>query len=183
MRLLHLIERRIEDLVDMEDKFKDDERINITAESILRNRVKKIKYKGDFTNSAISSSRRTSYVHATILFKLFELIMLDVIEGVMVFLNKKQGAKFYVDSVQPSKEYITGKGLDKRDTRMPVIDLRATGYRIPMVVFDPGYKRARLCEVRIPYYLYALLIDQVNSGKKYIKGTDKQLWANARKRA
>jgi hypothetical protein len=52
--------------------------------------------------------------------------------------------------------------------KIPLVDFKVTNYRMP-IFFDPGYKASTVCECFIPPYLYSMLIDEVNKGKKYPK--------------
>ena len=61
--------------------------------------------------------------------------------------------------------------------KIPKVDFRVSGYRMPMVAFDPGYPNSTPCEVFVPSYLYSMLIDKVNSGMKYTKSI-KDFWFN-----
>jgi hypothetical protein len=73
---------------------------------------------------------------------------------------------FYVDYKPASQEIISGKGI-KENMKIPLVDFKVTNYRMPIILLT-GYKASTVCEFFIPY-LYSMLIDEVNKGKKYPK--------------
>jgi hypothetical protein len=109
------------------------------------------------------------------MYKLLELILLDVIDGNIVYLDPKRSSKLYVDTAPARAEIIMGKNAE--NAKIPLIDFRASGYKVPVVVFDTGYASSSLMQCFVPKYLYAALIDNVNIGKKYPKG-NKVFWEN-----
>lgn len=141
---------------------------------LLENKVDKIKFKEGFKAADITTDKGTPLAYNKIFFRLMELMMLDVIEGNIVCFNKNTNACFYVHDWITHKELFEGKGI-KEDRKIPLVDFKATGYKMPVVVFDPGYRDSELCKVFIPEYLYGMLIERVNEGKKYPK-TVKKLW-------
>jgi hypothetical protein len=157
-------------------KFKTPSNVVIPMSDLLAGELKKIKYKNKFNNKDIVSDGGTSRVYNAVLFRLMELIIMDVIEGHIVYFNKRAGSKFYVDYQPAGQELIKGKGI-KDNRGFPLVDLRVTRYRMPIIAFDPGYKSSTPCVCIIPKYLYALLIEAVNKGKKYPKGV-KNFWYN-----
>ena len=159
--------------------FKTDERVVVTVVDLLKDRVDKIKYKKGFSNKDMTSDHGTTTVYAKVLFKLLELMILDVIEGHIVYFNKRVRSRFYVDYTPAGKNLIMGKGI-KEEMKIPLVDFRVTKYRMPLIAFDPGYKNSSPCQAFIPSYLYSLLIEKVNSGKKYSKST-KDFWFNKRR--
>ena len=99
--------------------------------------------------------------------------MLDVIAGDIVYFNRKKKGHFFVYDWAPTKSFIQGKGLDK-EMQIPKLDLTANGFKIPVVAYDPG-RDLKLCKVFMPSYLYGVLIESVNAGKKYPKSF-KKFW-------
>lgn len=156
--------------------FVTDERVIVTTKDLLAGRVKKIKYKKGFTNADITSDHGTTAVYTKILFKLLELMIMDVIEGHIVYFSKKAKSIFYIDFRQASRELLLGKGAHK-DMNTPLVDFKKTKYRMPIVSFDPGYVGSEPCMVFVPSYLYSMLIDKVNAGTTYIK-SNKDFWFN-----
>jgi hypothetical protein len=75
---------------------------------------------------------------------------------------------FYVDYKPASQEIISGKGI-KENMKIPLVDFKVTQLQNANNTFDPGYKASTVCECFIPPYLYSMLIDEVNKGKKYPK--------------
>lgn len=159
--------------------FRTDERVVVTVVDLLKDRVDKIKYKKGFSNRDITADHGTTTVYAKVLFKLLELMILDVIEGHIVYFNKRVKARFYVDYTPAGKNLIMGKGI-KKDMKIPLVDFKVTRYRMPLIAFDPGYRRATPCQVYVPSYLYSLLVEKINAGKKYTKST-KDFWFNRKR--
>ena len=151
-----------------------DNKVIIAMADLLHGKLERVKYKKGFKASDITSDHGTSRVYSTILFRLMELIVMDVIEGHVVYFDKKIKSRFYVDFKPVSETLIQGKGL-KEDSA--IVDLRVTQYRMPIIAFDPGYKNSTPCHCFIPNYLYRMLVEKVNSGKKYSKST-KDFWFN-----
>ena len=151
---------------------KPDDAIVTGVTQLFRNKVNKIEMEGKAYD--ISGERRVSSVYNVVFFKLMELMIMDVIEGNLVYFHKATGAKFSVHDWLVHSELIEGKGI--HDNMMtPLVDLKVTGYKMPVIVFDPGYKNSALCKVFIPQYLYSMLVHKVNEGKKYFK-SNKKLW-------
>ena len=147
----------------------------ISCVRLFENTVPDIKHKKGFTNKDITSNKSNHYAYSVILYKLLELVLLDVIDGNIVYLDAKKAAKLYVDTAPARPEIILGKNAEK--AKIPLIDFRASGYKVPIVIFDTGYKSSSLMQCYIPKYLYSALIDNVNRGKKYPKG-NKVFWEN-----
>jgi hypothetical protein len=51
--------------------------------------------------------------------------------------------------------------------KIPLVDFKVTNYRMPILLTRD--KASTVCECFIPPYLYSMLIDEVNKGKKYQK--------------
>lgn len=153
-----------------------DERVVVTVKDLLQHKVNKIKYKKGFTNKDISSDLGTTSVYSKVLFKLLELMIMDVIEGHIVYFNRKSKARFYVDWTPASPALIAGKGL-KENMRIPKVDFKKSGYRMPLVAFDPGYAKSTPCQVYVPAYIYSMLVNKVNEGMRYTKSA-KDFWFN-----
>jgi hypothetical protein len=51
--------------------------------------------------------------------------------------------------------------------KIPLVDFKVTNYRMPIILTRDI--KLQLCECFIPPYLYSMLIDEVNKGKKYPK--------------
>jgi len=156
--------------------FNTPSNIVVPMADLLAGELKKIKYKKGFSNKDIVSDGGTTRAYSAVLFRLMELIVMDVIAGHIVYFNKRVGSRFYVDYQPAGPELIRGKGI-KENMDFPLVDLRVTRYRMPIIAFDPGYKNSSPCICIVPKYLYAMLIDAVNKGKKYPKGT-KDFWYN-----
>lgn len=160
-------------------RFETDERVIVSVADLLQDRLEGIKYKPGCGSRTITSDGGTSRVYSTILFRLLELMIMDVIEGHVVYFDKTVKSMFYVDYRPASQELISGKGI-REDMKIPLVDFKVTNYRMPIIAFDPGYKRSTPCECFIPPYLYTMLIEKINSGKKYPKST-KDFWRNKKK--
>ena len=149
--------------------------IIVPCTRLFEGAVPRINYSKGYSNKSITSNHSTEYAYSTIMYKLFELIILDVIAGNIVYLDSKRKAKLYVDSKPATTEIIMGKNAEKAG--ISLIDFRASRYTIPVMIFDTGYKSSTLMQCFLPKYLYSALVDNINSGKKYPKGT-KVFWAN-----
>lgn len=159
--------------------FKTDERIIVTVKDLLQGRLKKIKYKKGFSNKDVVTDHGTTSVYAAVLFKLLELMIMDVIDGHIVYFNRRLKARFYVDWQPVSASMIAGKGITE-NMKTPLVDFKVSGYKMPLLTFDPGYKNSTPCQLFVPSYLYAMLIEKVNEGFKYTKGI-KEYWFNKKK--
>jgi hypothetical protein len=157
-------------------RFETDQRVIVSVADLLQDRLENIKYKPGSGSRTITSDGGTSRVYSTVLFRLLELMIMDVIAGHVVYFDRSVKSMFYVDYKPASREIISGKGL-KENMKIPLVDFKATNYRMPIIVFDPGYKASTPCECFIPPYLYSMLIDEVNKGKKYPK-SNKVFWKN-----
>lgn len=147
---------------------REDERVIIPAPDFLKDKVKKIKYKKGFNNSDIDSHHKTSGVYAKILFRLLELMVMDVIAGHTVYFNKRTKARIYVDYREVLfKNILSAEALAK--PHIPRVDFSKTKMRTPFIAFDTGYKNSSPCLVKVPEYLYIDLINQVNEGKRFSK--------------
>lgn len=154
-------------------KLVDDKgKVVVTFTELIKGHMGAPKHKKGFSNKDIAVDHGNDIVYNRMLFRLFELMIMDVIDGDIVYFNKKLGSKMYVDMQPASAAMIKGKGLNKR--RVEKIDFAVTRYKIPFVAFDPGGKRS-MCKVIIPMYLYNELIKKVNGGQKYPKGL-KKFW-------
>lgn len=160
-------------------RFKTDERVIVSVADLLQDRLEGIKYKPGHTSRTITSDGGTSRVYSTILFRLLELMIMDVIAGHVVYFDRSVKSMFYVDYKPASQAIIMGKGI-KENMKIPLVDFRATNYRMPIIAFDPGYKGSTPCECFVPPYLYSMLIEEVNKGRKYPKST-KDFWINKKK--
>jgi hypothetical protein len=157
-------------------RFETDQRVIVSVADLLQDRLENIKYKPGYGSRTITSDGGTSRVYSTVLFRLLELMIMDVIAGHVVYFDRNVKSMFYVDYKPASQEIISGKGI-REDMKIPLVDFKATNYRMPIIVFDPGYKASTPCECFIPPYLYSMLIDEVNKGKKYPK-SNKVFWKN-----
>jgi hypothetical protein len=92
---------------------------------------------------------------------------MDVIAGHVVYFDRNVKSMFYVDYKPASQEIISGKGI-KENMKIPLVDFKVTNYRMPIILLT-RYKASTVCECFIPPYLYSMLIDEVNKGKKYPK--------------
>lgn len=158
-------------------KYKTDRRIEAPVSDLFKGRIPKIKFKEGFKNSDICREGRYELTYNKVFFTMLELMALDVIEGHKVIFNESSrgDAFFYVDYRDASPEIIRGKG--EKGRRIRKIDFKKTRYRVPMIVFDVGLASMPPARVKIPRYLYSMLIDKANQGKAYFKGT-KVLWFN-----
>lgn len=153
-----------------------DERIIVPVADLLDNKVNRIKYKSGFNASNMSSDGGNSRAYSVILFRLLELMIMDVIAGDIVYFDRKVKSMFYVDYEQAPDFVIEGTRI-KEDLKTPMIDMKMTNYRFPFIAFDPGYKGSSPCKCTIPNYLYVMLIEEINKGRKYPKSRN-TFWKN-----
>lgn len=158
-------------LVDVDDD------IIVAFTKLFKNKAERIEYNKGFKNESITTNRRTSHVYNKVMYYLFELMITDVINGDIVYLDKKKGARFYVDFSPAPESLILGENI-KENRQAPLVNLRMTNYRMPFIAYDPGGER-HVCKVVIPMHLYIQLVLKVNSGKKYPKST-KKFWYDRR---
>lgn len=147
-------------------------KVVVTFTELIKGHMGTPKYKKGFSNKDIVAAHNNDLVYNRMLFRLLELMIMDVINGDVVYFNKKAGSKMYVDMHPASPAMIKGKGLGKKDTEK--IDFNVTRYRVPFIAYDPGGERS-MCKVFIPKYLYNELVRKANSGKRYPKGL-KKFW-------
>lgn len=134
-----------------------------------------IKTKKGYTIADLAPNYRKSDVYTRVLFQLLELMLIDVAAGNIVYLDKKRKARLYVVFKPASKNMLLGRGL-KKDSKIPKINFKATKYRVPMFAFDPGYENSTPAFVRVPTHIYAILIDEANTGRRYPKPVGKKFW-------
>ena len=150
----------------------ENNKVVVPFTELIKGHMGTPKYKKGFSNKDIAVDHGNDIVYNRILFRLFELMIMDVIDGDIVYFDKKLGSKMYVDMQPASASMIQGKGLNKR--RIEKIDFSVTRFKVPFVAFDPGGERS-MCKVKIPMYLYNELIKKVNAGQVYPKGV-KKFW-------
>ncbi|MCK5788093.1 MAG: hypothetical protein KAH32_03795 [Chlamydiia bacterium] len=166
----------MEDQTDTQDKRWD---VYINLKKTLRDLIKdfkKIKFNVGWRVHDIS--RDTKAIYIRVLFRLLELITLDVANGTVVIVDKKRGSKFYVASRSASKSMIEGKGWEKAQKKsdsIPKLDLMKLGYKVPFFAFDPGGK-LRPVMVMVPKYIYAVLVENANKGMKFAKSSKSFIW-------
>lgn len=151
----------------------DDAKIIKSLRDIME--FKRIKYKKGFSNRSLTTTHKTSIVYMHVLFTMLELMLLDVVDGDTVFLDKKKGSRLYVDSRPVDVAMVGGKGWDEKKAKSPKVDLRASGYRMPIFAFDPGPSTSRPALIHAPWYIYTALVENINAGKKYGKPL-KRFW-------
>jgi hypothetical protein len=76
---------------------------------LLQDRLENITYKPGHGSRTITSD--ASRVYSTVLFRLLELIIMDVIAGHVVYFDRNVKSMFYVDYKPASQEIISGKGM------------------------------------------------------------------------
>lgn len=150
--------------------YRSDDRVIVSVVDLLHDKLKPIKYKPGFTAKSINSDHGNSRAYSTILFKLMELMIMDVIAGNIVYFDRKVKSMFYVDFYPAPEAMIRGEGRHENN-KIDLIDFSVTRYRVPFIAFDPGYKNSTVCFCHIPPYLYNALIQEVNNGRTYPKST------------
>ncbi|MCK5787965.1 MAG: hypothetical protein KAH32_03130 [Chlamydiia bacterium] len=149
---------------------KQSHEINLTVRKILQGRVLNVEYKDGFNCGDVNSLNNNSAVYSDVLFKLFELMALDVIAGDVVKFEEKSSAMLFIDTETAKSEIISGKGLHE-DMKFPLIDFKKTQYMVPFMAIDSGHKDSTLAKFVLPKYLYGMLITEFNNGKRYIKSS------------
>lgn len=176
MRTRHLIGRDMEDQTSTQDS---GWKVYVKVVKNIRDVFKRFKPLKLNPGKQVHDVARTSEAaYVKVIYRLMELILLDVADGTIVVVDKKRDAKFFVDFRPSSTAMIQGKGwkeAGERGNRIPRIDIRKFGYKDPIFAFDPGGK-AFLTLVRAPKYLYSVLIENANAGTKYPKSIKQFKW-------
>jgi hypothetical protein len=106
---------KVTDLQNTADKwvtrFETDQRVIVSVADLLQDRLENITYKPGHGSRTITSD--TSRVYSTVLFRLLELIIMDVIAGHVVYFDRNVKSMFYVDYKPASQEIISGKGIKR----------------------------------------------------------------------
>jgi hypothetical protein len=150
-----LIKRVITDLQNTADKYKrfeTDQRVIVSVADLLQDRLENITYKPGHGSRTITSDGGTSRVYSTVLFRLLELIIMDVIAGHVVYFDRNVKSMFYVDYKPASQEIISGKGI-KENMKIPLVDFKVTNYRMPIILLTRDIK-LQLCEYSSLLILY-----------------------------
>jgi hypothetical protein len=90
-------------------RFETDQRVIVSVADLLQDRLENITYKPGHGSRTITSDGGTSRVYSTVLFRLLELIIMDVIAGHVVYFDRNVKSMFYVDYKPASQEIISGK--------------------------------------------------------------------------
>ena len=168
MLLPLLIERPTKDLISGADS------MYITGlTELMAGKHFKIKFKDGIKLKDLVPHRHLITMYLKVLYRLLELMLLDVAEGHTVYLDKKRKSRFFVVMEPASQEFILGKGWDE-SSDLTKIDLKATGYSVPKFAFDPGYKNSTPTLVSAPRAIWSVLIENANKGKKYGRPTNKK---------
>jgi hypothetical protein len=93
-------------------------------------------------------------VYSTVLFRLLELIIMDVIAGHVVYFDRNVKSMFYVDYKPASQEIISGKGI-KENMKIPLVDFKVTNYRMPIILLTRDIK-LQLCVSALFLLTYTL---------------------------
>jgi hypothetical protein len=132
-------------------RFETDQRVIVSVADLLQDRLENITYKPGHGSRTITSDGGTSRVYSTVLFRLLELIIMDVIAGHVVYFDRNVKSMFYVDYKPASQEIISGKGI--KEMKIPLVDFKVTNYRMPIILLT-GYKASTVCECFIPHLYY-----------------------------
>ena len=135
-----------------------------------RKKLPKIRYTKGHRINDISKNRVNVEVFIKILFRLLELMLMDVAEGKTVYFDRKRKSRFFVAMIPAGSDAIMGKGLKEDSLK---VDLKTSKYTLPQYAFDPG-GRANPAKVFVPEYLWEMLVDNVNMGKKYSRPAGKK---------
>jgi hypothetical protein len=114
-------------------RFETDQRVIVSVADLLQDRLENITYKPGHGSRTITSDGGTSRVYSTVLFRLLELIIMDVIAGHVVYFDRNVKSMFYVDYKPASQEIISGKGI-KENMKIPLVDFKVTNYRMPILL-------------------------------------------------
>ena len=151
-------------------KFDLDHRKYISIQDILALRVKKIILKSGFSMRSLKYAS-SAFLYADIFYELLLMVTRDVINGVIVYTRDSKKSSFYIRMEEMSVEAIATDFKDQfKDTKVTEeIDLKVTNYRIPRMVFDTGYSKAKPCAIFMPLDLYNKLKATANTGQVYNK--------------
>jgi len=142
------------------------------VELFSKAKVKTIKFNdGMSAEKFLKRKEGAPVVTNKIIGSLMELMILDVINGDIVYFNKKLNSSFSVNSRPILSNFFKGKSHKGVVTPVPKLDVAAAGFKYPIIVFDPGREGDRLMLTVVPRFLYALLTDNINNGKRYIKSS------------
>ena len=166
----------MEDQTDTPD---DDWEVYIKIAQNLKdiiNKFRPVKYKKGFGSKSVAETIPQVYIK--VLFKLLELILLDVAAGTVVVGDKKRNSRFYVGFMPAHPNMIAGKGWKEKEgkDRIPKIDLHKLNYKVPIFAYDTGHPKSFPAMVRAPKYIYSVLVENANSGVKYAKVNKKFWW-------
>jgi hypothetical protein len=87
-------------------RFETDQRVIVSVADLLQDRLENITYKPGH-GSDYYIWWRYSRVYSTVLFRLLELIIMDVIAGHVVYFDRNVKSMFYVDYKPASQEIIS----------------------------------------------------------------------------
>lgn len=130
--------------------------------------VKSITYSEGHSSHSFTNGEGVTVAAMRILATLVELMILDVLEGKVVYFNEKLGASFSVNHRPILDKFFKGESHKNTRLEIPKLDVIKAGFKYPIIVFDPG-GQSDLCLTVIPRYLYALLTDKINRGKTFPK--------------
>jgi hypothetical protein len=135
-------------------RFETDQRVIVSVADLLQDRLENITYKPGHGSRTITSDGGTSRVYSTVLFRLLELIIMDVIAGHVVYFDRNVKSMFYVDYKPASQEIISGKGI-KENMKIPLVDFKVTNYRMPIILLTRDIK-LQLCVSALFLLTYTL---------------------------
>lgn len=155
------IEKHIDDLIDIADNME----YPITGLArLIRGKMPKIIWKKGHSIKEVDPGRHNVIVFGKILFKLLEYMFLDVVDGHIVYFDRVRKSRFFIAFLPVFQKRM--EHYKEEDTKYNV-DFSVTNYTLPIFAFDPGYELANPAKVYVPEYLYEILIENVNEGKKY----------------
>ena len=125
--------------------------------------------KGMTAEKFLGTKEGVPKVAKKILSTLLELMVLDVIEGDYVYINRHMNASLSVNHRPILDSFFNADSHPNVVVEIPKLDVIKAEFKYPIIVFDPGRPKDRLMLTVVPRYLFALLIDNVNNGKKYTK--------------
>jgi len=156
-----------------ETVFHMDSRVFPTVKDVFRGRLPIIRTFSAFKfNKSVFVNNIALYTD--ILYHLMKMIARDTRKGSIVYMAKNKKSSFYVGfrnisagALERGHEEVDEEAIAKGDVREK-LDIKITGYKKPLLMFNIGYAEARPCVVILPRKDYAELVKVVNKGQKFL---------------
>ena len=107
-------------------------------------------------------------LYSRFFYSLMERMLFDFINGDTVVYDKKRDLKFHRWDSPMTLNHIKMKSK-YRMFNIPLFDMKKTGYTIPTVMMDTGYKDKIGLIVKLPPYLYNVFLSNIYDGMYHTK--------------